>query len=143
AGAGKEADALIEHIIERSSAPARLIVVSSDRRIQRAARRRRATALSSERFLALVVSNRGSDGQERSIRPNQLSGDEVHHWLAEFGLRSVPPEADPQEQTTEDHSEGSRGTYPALPPGLDPGDLNMSQWLDDVDPMPPRDPSDV
>ena len=143
AGAGQEADALIENIIERSSAPARLIVVSSDRRIQRAARRRRATALSSERFLALVVSNRGSAGQEQSIRPGQLSGDEVHHWLKEFGLKSLPPEADPQEQATDHHSEDARGTYPELPPDLDPGDLDMSQWLDDVDPMPPRDPSDV
>ena len=42
------ADALIEELIAAEDAPRRLTVVSSDHRIQRAARRRRATAIDSD-----------------------------------------------------------------------------------------------
>lgn len=141
AGAGKEADALIESIIERSSAPSRLIVVSSDRRIQRAARRRRATPLSSERFLALVVSDRGSASQEGSPRPSWIDSDEVRRWLEEFGISAPSDSADPTEEMTGDASTNTSGNFPSSPEDLDPKDLDMSRWLDDVQPLPPDDAS--
>jgi hypothetical protein len=50
-GPGPTADALIASIIRRSSSPRRLIIVSSDRAVQREARRRRCDVLSSEQFL--------------------------------------------------------------------------------------------
>jgi predicted RNA-binding protein with PIN domain len=46
-----EADDLIEQLLARHSAPRQLLVVSSDRRLRRAAQRRGATSLTSEAFL--------------------------------------------------------------------------------------------
>ncbi len=46
-----EADDLIEQLIRDHSAPKRLTVVTADRRIQQAARRRRAQVISSEEWL--------------------------------------------------------------------------------------------
>lgn len=50
AAAHAEADELIEELIRADSAPKRLTVVSSDHRLQTAARRRRATAIGSEEW---------------------------------------------------------------------------------------------
>lgn len=88
------ADALIEELVYRESAPRSLVVVSSDRRIQQVAKRRRARAVDSETWY---------DEQQR-LRPNlgplvleeepqRYQGTElgqVDFWLAEFGL---PPKA--------------------------------------------------
>ena len=49
---GEEADDLLERLIEADHAPRQLTVVSSDHRVQRAARRRRAVAIDSEVWLA-------------------------------------------------------------------------------------------
>ncbi len=46
------ADELIEELIRADSAPRRLMVVSSDHRLQRAARRRKATAIDSDVWYA-------------------------------------------------------------------------------------------
>ena len=51
----EEADDLIEELIGTDSAPRRLVVVSSDHRIQRAARRRRAKAADSDVWYAELV----------------------------------------------------------------------------------------
>lgn len=55
AGSGADADTLLERLIEEDSAPRRLLVVSSDRRVQRAAQRRRARVESSEVFLRRLI----------------------------------------------------------------------------------------
>lgn len=49
---GSEADEVIEELIAAHSAPRNLLVVSSDHRIQRAARRRKAKFIDSEQFFA-------------------------------------------------------------------------------------------
>ena len=54
----EDADSLIEELIRADSAPRRLVVVSSDHRLQRAARRRRATAMDSDAWYAEVVRRR-------------------------------------------------------------------------------------
>ncbi len=54
----EDADALIEELIRQCSAPKRLTVVSSDHRLQRAARRRRAKAVNSDTWFASVVEGR-------------------------------------------------------------------------------------
>jgi uncharacterized protein len=51
----ESADALIEELIRAESAPRRLVVVSSDHQIQRAARRRRAKAVDSDVWYAELV----------------------------------------------------------------------------------------
>lgn len=95
AGAGRDADTLIEGMIGRDSAPRSLRVVSSDRRIQRAARRRRAGWMSSEDFLLGL--NR--DAHRAGARPGSsvrspavpLPDAAVARWLERFGVGSDHP----------------------------------------------------
>jgi predicted RNA-binding protein with PIN domain len=49
---GGEADEVLEELIRDHSVPRKLIVVSSDHRLHRAARRRRATAVDSDRWVS-------------------------------------------------------------------------------------------
>jgi hypothetical protein len=98
AGAGRDADSLIERLIETSDAPRQLLVVSTDHRIRLAARRRRARWLRSEDFLRRLVEalhadhrGRGAPGHGRSlsglVKPDApLRDDEVRSWLDEFGF---------------------------------------------------------
>jgi hypothetical protein len=93
AGRGRDADAAIEEMIARSSAPKRLLVVSSDGRIVRAARRRRCRTSSAEAFLRRLVADwslqataRGGRGAP-SARPRvPLSKAETERWARIFGL---------------------------------------------------------
>jgi len=90
---GTEADDLIEQMIPKYSAPRRLTVVSSDHRIQRAARRRQATAVDSEVWVAQQVAarrlralrGRRDSSESREAGEGQLSEREVAQWLVEFG----------------------------------------------------------
>lgn len=83
-----EADDLIEQLIRADNVPRSLTVVSSDHRIQRAARRRRATAIDSDRwFRQLVAHKRDHESESPPVddKPDgQLSPDEVQRWLKEF-----------------------------------------------------------
>jgi hypothetical protein len=93
AGSNRLADDVITSLVDGSSVPRRLSVVSSDREIIRAARRRRCKCLSSEEFLRQLVhdAQRG-EGASRSARPSgDLSDDEVQEWAAEFGLDDGTP----------------------------------------------------
>ena len=62
-----------------------LIVVSSDHRVQRAARRRRATAIDSEQWVARVKRKRAPK-QADTESHDKLEGDELRAWLDEFGV---------------------------------------------------------
>jgi len=89
AGPGVEADAVIERMIEQSSAPRRLTVVSSDRRLQRSARRRRSKMLSSEGFLRQLAADHGKGGGRRPSPPSSepsMNEHSVADWIEAFGL---------------------------------------------------------
>lgn len=97
AGPGRDADSLIERMLESDSAPSRLLVVSNDRRLQKAARRVRASWLGCKSFFRRLQAD-----QERS-RPAPLPSfatdlpldrGSVGHWLSEFGIAgaSTPEE---------------------------------------------------
>jgi predicted RNA-binding protein with PIN domain len=90
---GSDADALIEQLIASDSSPRRLTVVSSDHRLHKAARRRNATAIDSDRWYAETLRKRIAR-QKRDAGGAKPSGPmteaEVSFWLKEFGL--VPPE---------------------------------------------------
>jgi hypothetical protein len=110
AGAGKDADSLIERLIAQHTAPRRLLVVSDDRRIRSAARRRRAGWLGSAEFLRQLADDaERPEGKPAPSKPDTLEPGEVDAWLREFGF--APPE------------ESSDG------PPTD--DLDMQRWLDD------------
>jgi hypothetical protein len=82
------ADELIEHLIEQCRAPRSLTVVSSDHRLHRAARRRKAQPIDSEAWLAQLVAARRkrSPGEaDASAKPTgPLSPTEVAHWVEVF-----------------------------------------------------------
>jgi uncharacterized protein len=88
----EDADSVIEQLILADSAPKRLTVVSSDHRIQRAAKRRRATAVDSDRWFGELLRERAARshasstaGESKPAGP--LSSGEVEHWLREFGIK--------------------------------------------------------
>ena len=108
---GHEADELIEQMIAHDPDPHRLRVVSSDRRLHRAARERMATAINSDRFLdelderraapeegspALVtrppvpIPRENASPRSESTAP---AGD-VDYWMKEFGEIEVPEDVD-------------------------------------------------
>ena len=92
----EDADSLIEEMILRDSAPRRLTVVSSDRRLQRAARRRRARAAGSREWYETIVRERLERNAGRTDRPVKPTApptsDEVQYWLHQFG--GEPRESD-------------------------------------------------
>jgi len=84
-----DADSLIEELIRADSAPRRLTVVSSDHRLQRAARRRRAKAVDSDVWFAEVARRRADRAQPLQTGPAKphvpLSEGEIAAWLERFG----------------------------------------------------------
>jgi uncharacterized protein len=95
------ADELIEELIAANNVPRSLTVVSSDHRIQRAARRRKSAYVDSDVWFADAMRRRAR--QHRPPPPatkpyDALSGDEVSYWLAEFG---DAPNVDEPPQTSQ------------------------------------------
>ncbi|MGO9109270.1 MAG: NYN domain-containing protein [Thermoguttaceae bacterium] len=91
----EDADTLIEELIREDTSPRRLTVISSDHRIQRAAKRRRARAVDSDVWYAEVLRARqqrqqaAADGPERPGGP--LLEEDVRYWLRQFGEGEKPP----------------------------------------------------
>jgi len=81
---GHEADEMLEELIRVHSAPRSLTVVSSDHRVQRAARRRRAIPVDSDRWVAGIRPPKAPDPPPREP-PEVLSPEELQAWLDEFG----------------------------------------------------------
>jgi predicted RNA-binding protein with PIN domain len=85
------ADELLEELIAADHSPKKLVVVSSDHRLQRAAKKRRATAIDSHVWYGEVDARlRGRRGKRYAelpdVKPNeQLSPSEVQAWLRIFG----------------------------------------------------------
>lgn len=90
-GKGVSADAVVIGIVERDSAARRLLVVSSDRAIQRAAKRRRARVIDADDFwVALLRKLERPEGRPRPREPEEkeagLGPNAAAEWLTEFGL---------------------------------------------------------
>jgi uncharacterized protein len=132
----EEADDLIEELIRADSAPRRLVVVSSDHRIQRAARRRRAKAVDSDLWYAELLRARreryerqesSADSPARPAVP--LLEEDVNYWLRQFGGESAlteflhheaagKPTAPDKPTAADKPSEGEAGSLDnPFPPG--------------------------
>lgn len=109
ANAYAEADDLLEELIRQNPHSKRLRVVSSDQRIRRCARARKAESIDSESFLdqlersqlgriagaILAEENKAaniSTTDAPSAEAGALSSDEVAFWLNEFGHASLQDE---------------------------------------------------
>ena len=110
---GTDADGEIERMLRQHSVPKRVVVVSSDHRLHKAASRRRARCVDSEEFWQILESE-SAEAQAEPIHnhdakpgPHQ-NPDELKHWLHEFSgaaAEATDPEGDPP-----DHS-GLRQDY--------------------------------
>jgi predicted RNA-binding protein with PIN domain len=88
AGLGTDTDAIIEDKIIANSAPKRLKIVSSDRRLRSAARVRKATSVKSEVFWHDLQKqlSRKKTAKEPMAKRRGLSESETSQWLEIFGL---------------------------------------------------------
>ena len=91
-GPTRSADDVIIGLIERDSAPRSLTVVSNDRQIQKAARRRRARLCTCDQMIHELLHDDGDDADEAG-KPTQgkLSDDQVGYWSAQFGIDPRTP----------------------------------------------------
>jgi len=88
AGLGTDTDTVIEDKITASTAPRRLTIVSSDRRLRKAARARKAISVKSEVFWNNIQKqlSRKKAAKEPAAKRRGLSESETKQWLEFFGL---------------------------------------------------------
>ena len=102
AGPGRTADEAIAQLVEKSSAPRSLTVVTSDREVQRHARTRKCRVIDAKDFLA-KLSEDVSRELPKSTSPENpntpLSNQAVQDWIQSFGVSndldvqsSTPPQ---------------------------------------------------
>ena len=88
-GEDYEADDIVIDEIEADSAPRRLVVVSSDRKLRFAASKRRSTSLSSDEFWLMVVENLNRPVRKKAEPKEKRSGitaAETDDWMRIFGI---------------------------------------------------------
>lgn len=99
AGPRLSADELILQLVQESSAPRQLLVVSSDRAIGVQARKRRCRVIDSDAFLSQLahdVSHERAAPHGRKQQPDRALGeDEVDAWLDHFDLGEEKEEREP------------------------------------------------
>ena len=87
-----DADSLLEDLIRQDTSPRRLTVVSSDHRVQRAAKRRRARAVDSNVWYGEIL-HRRQTAAPRCAGPASprlpLDQEEIEVWLSQFGGESA------------------------------------------------------
>lgn len=110
-GKDRSADDVIRELIDADSAPRRAVVVSDDRQIQKAARRRRCRVIPCADFVHLLAASGPSSarpGPANLTPPTQkfqtMSESEIDHWLKRFGYRTNEP-IDPTDQPPWDEDE--------------------------------------
>ena len=110
-----DADSMIEELIRVDSVPRRLTVVSSDHRVQRAARRRRARAVDSDVWFMEALRGR-HERQQTAARPTParpstpVLDKEVEYWLRQFG-------GEPEPEALAEEDEDAKQIDNPFPPG--------------------------
>lgn len=83
------ADRVVIDDLNADSAPRRLRVISTDRQIRKAARRRKAQSVRSERFARELLDRQDPPEPPRAPEPPEkrkgLTEDQTRRWLKEFG----------------------------------------------------------
>ena len=100
-GAGVSADEVLAKAIEADSAARLLVVVSSDREVARAARRRRAKTMRSDAFWA-QVGRELARPERRPLEPPEkrrgVDAADTERWLRELGLAGGEAGGGPNDQ---------------------------------------------
>lgn len=122
------ADELLEELIRRDSAPRRLVVVSSDHRVQRAARRRRATAIDSGEWYARAIARRAafSPTSRRRHTGRDVGTPAAQGEKLPRRRTRTPPHGRPQSASPEGPAAAKPGSMPPSP-GLSEGEVAF--WL--------------
>lgn len=158
-GPGEEADDVIERLLIHHSGSARLLLVSSDRRLQRAAKRAGGRYREAPAFLGDLAADaslpRAKLGKPEFARRTPLSRGELAIWMQEFGLGPPdvqPPEPEPEPIPPSPPLKPKAAPKAQVPPPPDPDllrliqksgihidltELDMHRWLDDVQPFRP------
>jgi predicted RNA-binding protein with PIN domain len=108
AGGGAKADDLIIQLVQRSTSPRRMTIVTADRAVQRAVKRRGAEVEPSDAFLARLAADwvkghpnsPAAKAAKRRASPREslpLAKPEVRAWLKMFGLDEAMRELSPAE----------------------------------------------
>ncbi|MCL4219912.1 MAG: NYN domain-containing protein [Phycisphaerales bacterium] len=158
-GPGEEADDVIERLLVHHSGSASLLLVSSDRRLQRAARRSGGRYVESAAFLGDLAADASAPrapGRPEFARRTPLSRGETAHWMRLFGLgepdfdRQPEPLPVPPVAASEPPSRPPRASPP--PPKIDQtlchlieksgleidlAELDMQRWVQGVEPFRP------
>ena len=91
-GPNREADDLILDLIEQASDRRRITVVTSDRAVVNAARKRRCTTLSSPAFLKQLLGDAQTRPKPVDDRPTgPLDAKGIDQWMERFGLNETEP----------------------------------------------------
>lgn len=129
-----DADEMIEELIRDHHAPRRLTVVSSDHRVQRAAKRRKAKAIDSDSWFRLMRQTRTRRQQQEAQKPPPakrpaaaVPSSDVAQWLKFFGDIDVDSLA-----PTEKRLSSLATKSPASSPGAGPSSKSP------VEPEPPQ-----
>lgn len=90
-GPGNPADDLIGQLVRASTAPRRLIVVSTDHAVQRTARKRRCQVLTSEAFLAQLAEDAKikidpASAPSPQPKPGHITAEQVERWINVFDI---------------------------------------------------------
>jgi uncharacterized protein len=108
-----DADELLEELITADTAPRRSTVVSSDHRVQRAARRRKARAVDSDIWYETALRKRregSTRAGDEAAKPTSVPSDaEVEFWLSRVIDDSDAP---PGERAARDELGGLGGIFP-------------------------------
>lgn len=79
------ADEVLEDLLDNAKQPKELLVISSDHRIQRAARQKGAKYVDSEQWLKEQAANRKAQKQQSSeLKPELPSSEDAAHWIEAF-----------------------------------------------------------
>ncbi len=109
-GPDRSADDVIMDMIDADTAPRRLVVVSNDHQIQKAARRRRCKVLPVEEFISRLAAAqeqqvatgrsraRGGAPKPSGKRSGPLGPNEVAFWLKQFGFTPGETPRSPSDQ---------------------------------------------
>lgn len=117
-----DADVIVEELIAQHSAPRRLTVVSSDHRLQTAARHRRALYLDSESFVEDLL-RRPPPAPQQPVQPHpkqtgEVPAAEVEFWLREFAgvLEDVKSSEKKRRKEQKPPEQPASQPQPSVPP---------------------------
>ncbi len=113
-----DADLLLEQLIDEHSHPRQLTIVSSDHRLHRAAKCRRAAATDSDEFLKFLEHRRRSTADvhlpvpAKTAPTRDIAAAELAYWMGVFGDVKISELIEPDRP----HQSARRSTTTAAPP---------------------------